>query len=154
MGNLMKMIPLFRELNGQKPTRMGGTYLYQQYVIPISHLWTTNIKIKSCQSWCLLIRSFWKTKFLSNKYVGSPLATPIWFAKPKYTWGVTVLGGKYFWWAHAMLCSRVGGNTTNNINILLIYKYMQKIQINRRFIFPAFITICLMPYYLYMRWAF
>ena len=33
MGNLMKMIPLFREFNGQKPTHMGGTYPYQQYVM-------------------------------------------------------------------------------------------------------------------------
>ena len=33
MGNLIKMIPLFREFNGQKPTHMGGTYPYQQYVM-------------------------------------------------------------------------------------------------------------------------
>ena len=29
----MKMIPLCREFNGQKPTHMGGTYPYQQYVM-------------------------------------------------------------------------------------------------------------------------
>ena len=33
MGNLMKMIPLFREFNGQKPTHMDGTYPCQQYVM-------------------------------------------------------------------------------------------------------------------------
>ena len=34
MGNVMKMIPLFRESNGQKPTHMGVTNPYQQYVPP------------------------------------------------------------------------------------------------------------------------
>ena len=33
MGNFMKMRPLFREFNDQKPTHMGGTYPYQQYVM-------------------------------------------------------------------------------------------------------------------------
>ena len=33
MGNLMKMIPLFREFSDPKPTHMDGTYLYQQYVM-------------------------------------------------------------------------------------------------------------------------
>ena len=33
MGHFMKMIPLFGELNGEKPTHLGGTYPYQQYVM-------------------------------------------------------------------------------------------------------------------------
>ena len=33
MGNLMKMMPLFKEFDGQNPTHMGGTYPYQQYVM-------------------------------------------------------------------------------------------------------------------------
>ena len=36
MGNLMKMIPFFRDFDSQKPTQMGGTYPYQQYVPPPS----------------------------------------------------------------------------------------------------------------------
>ena len=33
MGNFTKMIPLFREFNGQTPTNMGGKYPYKQYVM-------------------------------------------------------------------------------------------------------------------------